>query len=255
MCGRLVLTTPVDALRAEFAAMTGVLAPRPRWNIAPMTDVVVVRADPDSPGERRLSMLRWGLIPHWARDPSIAAKLINARSETAAEKPSFRDAMRRRRCIVPASGFYEWKRAGTRKQPWYFRPGDASAPMARAAAATPGRGTLAMAGLWETWAAPDGDVVETCCLLTTAANGVMAPIHDRMPVLLDDDGIRRWLDPSTTDAKDLGDLLRPAPDSTLEAWPVSSAVNAVRNDDARNIEPVELPGEEEPPPPAQGSLF
>ena len=113
-----------------------------------------------------------------------------------------------------------------------------------------------MAGLWETWTSPDGDLVETCCLLTTAANGVMAPVHDRMPVLLDDDGIRRWLDPAMHEAKQLADLLHPAPDAMLDAYPVSSAVNAVRNDDARNIERQEADDDEPPPPPpAQGSLF
>lgn len=249
MCGRYVLTTPADALAAHFAASTGGLVLTPRWNIAPMTDIVVVRS---VEGRRTLSMLRWGLVPSWARDPSIAAKLINARSETAAEKPSFREAVRKRRCIVPASGFYEWKRVGSRKQPWYFRAADATArPMAATPAASPGRGTLAMAGLWETWKAADGEFVETCCLLTTGANAVMAPVHDRMPVLLDDDGIRRWLDPETRDAKDLADLLHPAPDAALDAYPVSPAVNSVRNDDARNVEPE---SEVEVPPPAQGTL-
>ena len=252
MCGRFVLTTPSDALAAEFAALTGGLQLRPRWNIAPMTDVVVVRV---VDGQRRLSLQRWGLLPSWARDPSIAAKLINARGETAAEKPSFRDAMRRRRCIVPASGFYEWKRSGSRKQPWYFRPGDASTPVAASPAATPGRGTLAMAGLWETWTSPGGELVETCCLLTTAPNRVMAPVHDRMPVLLDDEGVARWLDPSTDDAKELACLLRPAPDAALDAFPVSSAVGAVRNDDATNIQPIDVEDSDGPPPPAQGSLF
>jgi putative SOS response-associated peptidase YedK len=233
MCGRYVLTTPADALAAEFAASTGGLVLRPRYNIAPMTDVVVVRS---VAGQRSLAMLRWGLVPFWARDPAIAAKLLNARSETAAEKPSFREAMRKRRCVVPASGFYEWQRAGSRKQPWYFRPDDASRRTASDPAATPGRATLAMAALWETWKAPDGETLESCCLLTTGANGLMAPIHDRMPVLLDEDGLRRWMDPAETDPRNLADLLHPAPEDTLVAYPVSSAVNAVRHDDARNIE-------------------
>lgn len=249
MCGRLVLTTPADALAAEFAASASAgLVLRPRWNIAPMTDVVVVRT---TDGARSLAMLRWGLIPSWARDPRIAAKLLNARSETVAEKPSFREAVRKRRCIVPASGFYEWKRTGTRKQPWYFRPGDASRPMAGTPASKLGRGTLAMAGLWETWTSPDGELVETCCLLTTGANRLMAPVHDRMPVLLDEAGIDRWLDASTTDAKDLADLLHPPPEAALEAYPVSTAVNAVRNDGPTNIEPA---GKDEQEPPSQGSL-
>lgn len=230
MCGRFVLTTPADALAAEFAADLGGLVLRPRYNIAPMQDVVVVR---NVDGRRTLSMLRWGLIPSWAKDPTIASKLINARSETAADKPSFRDAMKKRRGIVPASGFYEWKREGTRKQPWYFRP-------------TSPASSLAIAALWESWRSPDDGVVETFCLLTTEANSVLAPVHDRMPVLLDADGIRRWLDPDLTDAKGLADLLHPAEASRLRGHPVSTAVNAVRNDDARNIEEAV---------PAQGSLL
>lgn len=222
MCGRFVLTTPAQAIAAEFAAEAGGLVLRPRWNIAPMTDVVVVRADDD--GRRRLAMLRWGLIPFWAKDPSIASRLINARSESAAEKPSFREAMKKRRGVVPASGFYEWKREGTRKRPWYFHPPSE-------------RGLLALAALWETWKAPDGEVVETCCLVTTDANAVLAPVHDRMPALLGGEALERWLDPREHDAAALSALLAPAPPGSLEARPVSSRVNAVRNDDARNIEP------------------
>ena len=222
MCGRFVLTTPADALAAEFAAATGGLVLRPRYNIAPMQDVVVVRS---VEGRRELAMLRWGLIPSWARDPAIASKLINARSETAAEKPSFRNAMKKRRCIVPATGFYEWKREGTRKQPWYFHARTAS--------------PLAIAALWESWKSPEGDAVETCCLLTTAANAVLAPVHDRMPVLLDHDAALRWLDPAVGDPRTLEGLLKPAPASSLAAHPVSSAVNSVRNDGPGNIEETE----------------
>lgn len=236
MCGRFVLSTPADAIAAEFAAMTGGLVLRPRYNIAPMTDVVVVRA---VDGQRSLAMLRWGLIPLWAKDPTIASRLTNARSETAAEKPSFRDAMKKRRCIVPASGFYEWKKEGTRKQPWYFHP---SRPTS----------LLAIAGLWERWRDPEGEIVETCCLLTTSANPVLAPVHDRMPVILDREGIDRWLDPEDTDSKGLADLLVPAPATTLHGHPVSTAVNSVRNDEARNIEREMETKEAEP---AQGKLL
>jgi putative SOS response-associated peptidase YedK len=236
MCGRFVLSTPADAIAAEFGAMTGGLVLRPRYNIAPMTDVVVVRS---VDGQRSLAMLRWGLIPAWARDPTIASRLINARSESAADKPSFRDAMKKRRCIVPASGFYEWKKEGTRKQPWYFHP---SRPAS----------LLAMAGLWERWRDPDGEIVETCCLLTTSANPVLAPVHDRMPVTLDREGIARWLDPAETDSRGLTDLLVPAPPARLRGHPVSTAVSSVRNDDARNIEPV---ADKEVDTPAQGKLL
>lgn len=219
MCGRFVLTTPADAIAEEFAAMTGGLVLRPSYNIAPMQDVVVVR---ETDGVRSLAMLRWGLIPFWAKDPTIASRLINARSETAAEKPSFREAMKKRRCIVPASGFYEWKREGTRKQPWYFHP--------RA-----GQQLLAIAGLWESWKSPEGGVVETCCLLTTSANSVLAPVHDRMPVIFGQEAALRWLDPSEKDPGHLTGLLVPAPDAALRSHPVSTTVNNVRNNDARNI--------------------
>ncbi|HXC52899.1 MAG TPA: SOS response-associated peptidase [Candidatus Limnocylindrales bacterium] len=229
MCGRFVLTTPADALAREFGVSpgTGGLLLAPRYNIAPMQDVVVVRNDG---GRRTLAVVRWGLIPMWAKDPAIASKMINARAETAASKPSFRDAMQRRRCIVPASGFYEWKKEGGRRQPWYFRSRDP-------------RKSLAIAAIWERWRDPDhpeAGIVETCCLLTTGANQLCAPVHDRMPLILDADGAARWLDPELTDSAALTDLLVPAPDDTLRSHPVSTAVNAVRNDDARNIEE-ELP--------------
>lgn len=240
MCGRFVLTTPADALAEEFSAAMGGLVGLvlvPRYNIAPMQDVVVVRC---VEGKRSLAMLGWGLIPSWAKDPTIASRLINARSESAATKPSFRDAIRKRRCIVPASGFYEWKKQGNSKQPWYFHPSRPSS-------------LLAMAGLWERWENPaseTGETLETCCLLTTSANDVLEPVHQRMPVTLDRDGIERWLDPAITDAKDLADLLVPAPADRLEGYPVSTAVNRVRNDDARNIEEIEDDGS-----PRQGSLL
>lgn len=229
MCGRFVLTTPADALAAEFAADVGGLSVRPRYNIAPMQDIVVVR---NVGGRRTLSALRWGLLPAWAKDPSVASKLINARSETAAGKPSFRDAIRKRRCIVPASGFYEWRKEGSRRQPWYFRPAAASS-------------SLAIAAVWESWRDPrdpENRRIETCCLLTTAANSLLAPVHDRMPLLLDKGGVARWLDPECTDCSALADLLVPCPEDRLIGHPVSTAVNSVRNDDACNIERELPPG-------------
>jgi len=225
MCGRFVLTTPADALAQEFGVSlgTGGLTLAPRYNIAPMQDVVVVRNDG---GQRTLAMLRWGLIPMWAKDPAIASKMINARAETAATKPSFRDAMKRRRCIVPASGFYEWRKEGSRRQPWYFRTRDP-------------RKSLAIAAIWERWrdpAHPEVGIVETCCLLTTSANQLCTPVHDRMPVLLDAAGVAQWLDPELNDPALLTDLLVPASEEALRSHAVSTAVNSVRNDDARNIE-------------------
>ena len=239
MCGRFVLSPPADAIAEEFSALTGGLALKPRYNIAPMQDVVVVRV---SGGQRVLAVLRWGLIPFWAKDPAIASKLINARSETAATKPSFREALKKRRCIVPATGFYEWKKEGTRKQPWYFQP------------SRPGA-LLGIAAMWERWKDPEGNPVDTVCLLTTAANSVLSPVHDRMPVVLDDAGVKRWLDDSIADAAKLQDLLVPGPPAEMTGHPVSTAVNSVRNDDARNVESIETVKEPGPSPGGQQSLF
>lgn len=222
MCGRFVLTTPADALAAEFAALAGGLILLPRYNIGPMQSVVVVR---ETDGTRELAMLRWGLIPSWANDAAIAARLTNARSETAAQKPFFRDAMRSRRCIVPASGFYEWKREGKQRQPWYFHPSAASA-------------CLAIAAIWESWRSAEGETIESCCLLTTAANRLLEPVHDRMPVLLTPAGVKRWMDASCDNAEDLIDLLTPAAPEVLACHPVSTAVNSVRNDEASNVEEI-----------------
>ncbi len=205
-------------------------APRnlqPRYNIAPSQDVAVVRAAANG---RRFSMLRWGLIPSWAKDPAIGHKLINARSETAAEKPSFRSAFRHRRCLIPADGFYEWQRGGGTRQPWLFglRNG---AP-------------FAFAGLWERWTVPagvpltgslaerrPGDAVETCTILTAAANATVAPVHGRMPVILPPDSYSPWL--SGDDVP-----LAPYPAAEMTAHPVSTLVNRPANDDPRCVEAI-----------------
>ena len=210
---------------------------RPRYNVAPGQDVAVVRsADPGSRSRagsgRGLAMLRWGLIPAWARDPAIAWKLINARSETAAEKPSFRAAFRSRRCLIPADGFYEWQRRDGIKQPWLFGLRD-GAP-------------FAFAGLWEQWRIPEGaaltgslaerspgDAVETCTILTTAANETVAPVHGRMPVILPPDAWDPWL--AGEDA-----ALAPYPADGMTAHPVSTLVNKAANEDPRCVEPVAL---------------
>ena len=202
---------------------------RPRYNVAPSQDVAAVRA---AEGGRSLAMLRWGLIPAWARDPAIGHKLINARSETAAEKPSFRSAFRHRRCLIPADGFYEWQRRGGTRQPWLFGLRDA-APMI-------------FAGLWERWTVPagaaltgslaersPGDAVETCTILTTAANATVAPVHGRMPVILPPDAWDAWL---AGEQVPLG----PCPADNMTAHPVSTHVNRPANDDPRCVEPVSL---------------
>lgn len=188
----------------------------PRYNVAPSQDVPIVRAG------RELAVVRWGLIPFWAKDEKIAWRTINARAETVAEKPAFRAAFKARRCLVPASGFYEWQARGKGpKQPWYITGRD-------------GR-PLAFAGLWERWRGPDG-TVESCTIIVTQANEFMRRLHDRMPVILDAADFDAWLDP---DAGDGRALLRPCPDEWLEAWPVSTHVNRPQNDDERCIAPVE----------------
>ena len=202
---------------------------RPRFNVAPSQDVAVVRANDDG---RTLSMLRWGLIPAWANDPTIGYKLINARSETAAEKPSFRSAFRHRRCLIPADGFYEWQRRGKTRQPWLFGLRD-GAP-------------LIFAGLWERWTVPEGaaltgslaerspgDAVETCTILTIAANETVAPVHGRMPVVLPPDAWGAWLAGEEIP-------LAPHPADHMTAHPVSTHVNRPANDDPRCVEPVTL---------------
>lgn len=234
MCGRYSLTTPVAALRDLFGfSARPNLAPR--YNIAPTQEVAVVRLASGS-GGRQLVMLRWGLIPSWARDLATGSPLINARAETAAEKPAFRSAFRHRRCLVLADGFYEWKASeGGPKQPWRITRADGA--------------VFAFAGLWEHWETPDGEAVESCAIVTTEAAPAIGHIHSRMPVILAPGGLDAWLAGSPSDA---GALLHPY-EGSLDARPVSRRINNVRNDDASLIEPA--PPEEEPEAPAQGTLL
>lgn len=225
MCGRYSLTTPPEAMRQVFGfAERPDLAPR--YNLAPGQPAPAVRATGEA-GGRTLVMLRWGLVPGWAEDPAAGARRINARAETVAEKPSFRAAFRRRRCLIPADGFYEWRRAGGGRRPWHVR--------------RPDGGVLALAGLYERWQAPGGEPLETCAIVTTEANAVVRPIHHRMPVIVAPGAFAIWLEGGTAAA---GDLLRPAPDDALEAYPVSRRVNDVRNDDPACLAP-DIGGEPE----------
>ena len=224
MCGRFTLRTPVAELAEIFEA-----AARPdlaaRYNIAPGQDILVARAAAGGDGGREFAMLRWGLVPHWAKDPAMAARLINARAETVAEKPSFRDSYRRRRCLVPADGFYEWrKRPDGATQPYHLHLND-DAP-------------FAIAGLWDSWRAPDGDALETCALITTEANRILEPIHHRMPVILPRDAYQSWLDEHSSPDM-LEALLRPYGPDDLEAVSVSPRVNNAGHDDASCLDEVE----------------
>jgi putative SOS response-associated peptidase YedK len=214
MCGRFALHAHPRVIALQFALSA---APEiaPRYNIAPTTDVLVVRA---GDGGRLAARVRWGLVPRWARDPAIGGKLNNARAETVAEKPSFRDAFRRRRCLIPASGFYEWRREGERKQPYYVYPANGE--------------VFAFAGLWESWRG-EGAALETCAIVTTEANAVMAPIHDRMPVIVARADYARWLD--CAPGNDVSDLLRPADAAAIAVRRVSRAVNNARNENAALI--------------------
>jgi putative SOS response-associated peptidase YedK len=217
MCGRYTLSTPAGRLAEEFQ-LDSTLEITPSYNVAPTQQVAAVLEDE---GGRHLKMLRWGLVPSWAEDPDIGARMINARSETAPEKPSFRSAFRRRRCLIAADGFYEWKRENGGKQPYYFRMQD-------------GR-PFAFAGLWESWDKGDG-TLRTCAILTTRANSVLEDIHERMPVILPSDSYNAWLDPDA-DREELGELMIPYPGEDLETYPVSRFVNSPRNNDERCIEP------------------
>jgi putative SOS response-associated peptidase YedK len=185
--------------------------------------VAAVRATPTGEG-RELAFLRWGLIPSWSKDPAIGNRLINARAETAQEKPSFRSAFRRHRCLIPTNGFYEWQRLERGKQPYFVRMRDGQ--------------LFAFAGLWDRWESPDKGVIETCTILTTAANTVLAPIHDRMPVILPPTEYARWLDPTLRDPDSLAPLLVPFPPEEMLAFPVSPRVNAPTVDDEKCIAPL-----------------
>ena len=222
MCGRFTLFEPDKILAREFGVSDFPLG-SPRYNIAPSQTVAAVRAAPAGNG-REFALLRWGLIPSWSKDPSIGNRLINARAETAREKPSFRNAFKRHRCLIPANGFYEWQRLERGKQPYFVRMRNER--------------LFAFAGLWDRWENPDKDAIETCTILTTAANSVLAPIHDRMPVILPVGEYDRWLDPSLKNPDSLAPLLVPFPPEEMIAFPVNSRVNAPSNDDKGCIAPL-----------------
>jgi putative SOS response-associated peptidase YedK len=217
MCGRFVSYSPPDELAAYFGAAPPERLLEPSYNVAPTDEVYAVVA---RDGHRRMGTLRWGLVPAWADDPKVGSRMINARAETVATKPAFRRAFQRRRCLLPADGFYEWQQVPGRRarQPWFVHRADGE--------------PLALAGLWERWSDPavaDAAPVFTCCVITTPANADMAPVHDRMPAVLAPGEWDRWLDPGEDDLAVLAALLRPAPDGLLALRPVSSAVNNVRN--------------------------
>jgi putative SOS response-associated peptidase YedK len=214
MCGRYAQYSPADAIADLFGATLEIEGGAPRYNAAPMQWLPVIRRRPS--GERVLQTLRWGLLPSWAKDETIAARLINARAETLAEKPAFRAAYRARRCIVPADGFYEWAKRPDGKQPYFIHARDGA--------------MLAFAGLWERWTRPeDEEVIDSFTIVTTEANPGLQPLHDRMPVILAPEVAEVWLD-RATDLARLSELLAPCPEQRLAIYPVSRAVGNVRNE-------------------------
>ena len=222
MCGRYTLLASPEAIRDQFG-LAEVPELSPRYNIAPTQPVAAVRLVAGQE-RRELVLLRWGLIPPWADDPAIGNRLINARAETVDDKPSFRSALRCRRCLVLADGFFEWQTSRGKKQPYYFRLRD-------------GR-PFAFAGLWERWSRGGHGAVESCTLVTTEANELVRPMHDRMPVILPPDACGAWLDPAVQRPGELQPLLRPYRAEEMTAYPVSVRVNSPRNDDAGCVEAV-----------------
>ena len=214
MCGRYALHTQPEVAALAFG-LSQVPAYAPRYNIAPTAKVLVVRAPEGALGvrDREAALVRWGLVPRWAKDPSIGAKMNNARAETVAEKPSFREAYRKRRCLIPANGFFEWKSEGGRKQPYYVFPASGE--------------LFAFAGLWEQW-----KDLQTCAIITTAANQPMAAVHERMPVIVAAGDYGSWLGGADG-------LLRPCPAAAIEIRKVGRAVNSARNDSPALLEPSE----------------
>jgi len=224
MCGRYASSRSAMDLQVHFEVdeRPEELLP-PSWNVAPTDSTYAVLQRDD---RRLLRAVRWGLVPSWAKDAKMGARMINARRETLTEKPAFRSAYARRRCLVPADGYYEWQRRGTTRQPWYLTSRD--------------DGPLAMAGLYEVWRPPAGDPLWTCTVITTDAADDHGEIHDRTPLLVRRGDWGRWLDPSLADPG--GDLLVPGTPGLLAAWPVGRAVGNVRNDGPELVAPVPLPG-------------
>jgi putative SOS response-associated peptidase YedK len=229
MCGRFVSVSSPDLLAQRFHTDEVALADAAKpadYNVTPRAEVYVIRRR--KTGETQLSTARWGLVPSWAKDPKVGDGQINARAESVATKPAYRRAFERRRCLIPADGFYEWQRTQgkRRKQPMFIRARDGD--------------PLALAGLWEVWREhEDDDWLRSCTIITTDANALLAPIHDRMPVILPESVWGRWLDPENHDRDALARLLVPAPDDTLELWAVSERVNSPENNGPELLQPME----------------
>jgi putative SOS response-associated peptidase YedK len=225
MCGRYRLSRRKQLIEEYFDTAAWEEDWQPRYNIAPTQPVPVIRQHPKEP-VRQISLMRWGLIPHWAKEPSIATSTINAKSETAAAKPAFRDPLKFRRCLIPADGFYEWKRTVKAKQPFSFEIEDGE--------------LFAFAGLWAGWKDASGNWIKTCSILTTTPNALTATVHDRMPVILDPESYDLWVDPGMQNVAAISELLKPYDASQMQLYPVSSRVNHVTNDDEECSRRVEI---------------
>jgi putative SOS response-associated peptidase YedK len=223
MCGRYAITSAPEAIRRLFGYEGNPNFP-PRYNVAPTQPVPIVRL---AEGKRQFALVRWGLIPSWVKDPRAFSLLINARGESLNDKPAFRNAMRYRRCLFPADGFYEWRRAGERRTPYYVR--------------LKSGGPMAFAGLWESWMGPNGEEMETAAIVTTRANRALAAIHDRMPVIVPPDAFDFWLDSAKVDAETAAALIAPAREGVLDVYEVPPAVNRTANDTPALIDPVIAP--------------
>ena len=224
MCGRFS-QVQIAELDREVFKLLSVPPLEPRYNLAPTQDAAVIRESAKS-GQRVLRLLRWGLIPYWAKDPTIGNRMINARSETLLEKPAFESAFRHRRCLVPADGFYEWQKTGGKKQPYYLRMEDGH--------------IFAFAALWERWQDEGHRPIETFTVITTEPNTLVEPIHNRMPVILARDRYDEWLNPHNNDTAELSDLLTPYPAVAMTAYPVSTFVNSPQNEGAECVSPIEI---------------
>ena len=228
MCGRARLSSNVSEIKQVFGISPDRPTPNfpPNWNVAPAASLPVVRFDAEA-GQRSLDMLRWGLIPHWAKDIKIGYSTINARAEDIDTKPAFRAAFRQRRCLVPVDSFYEWKKTPTGKRPY--------------AIGIKGGRLMALAGLWENWRSPEGEYIRSFTIATTKPNALCAELHNRMPVVLQPDAWPVWLGEEPAEPKDLKALLAPYPGDDMICWPVNARVGNVKHNDAALIEPISLP--------------
>ncbi len=223
MCGRYTLTADADAIQLAFNLETVSDQLQPRYNIAPSQAVPIITNEKS----HELTYVKWGLVPSWAKDPSVGYKMINARSETASEKPSFRSAFKRRRCLIPSDGFYEWTKQDKSKVPMYIHLEDNE--------------LFAFAGLWEVWQSPDGSELQTCTILTTEPNDLIKPLHHRMAVILEKSDYDTWLDSDEVPTDVLQSLMKPYPQEKMRVYEVSTLVNSPKNDEPALIEPFQSP--------------